>query len=84
MMPVTPTHAELSQRLARAHLLLRELTASASAPLLRVELDKLKADLEAVDLLLSDPAVPEVTLASSGRLLGLCERLLTILKVPQP
>ena len=84
MMSVTPTHSELSQRLARAHLLLRELTASASAPLLRVELDKLKADLEAVDLLLSEPAVPEATLASSDRLLGLCERLLTILKVPQP
>ena len=41
--------SELSQRLARAHVLLRELTASASAPLLRVELDKLKADLEAAD-----------------------------------
>lgn len=45
MMPVTPTRSELSQRLARARLLLRELTASASAPLLRVELDKLSRPL---------------------------------------
>lgn len=84
MMSVTPTHSELSQRLVRAHLMLRELTASASAPLLRVELDKVRADLEAVDLLLSDSDMSEATLASSDRLLGLCERLLTILKVPQP
>ena len=81
---VTPTHSELSTRLARARLLLRELGASASAPLLRVELDKLNADLEAVDLLLSDATESAVTLASSDRLLRLCERLLTILKVPEP
>ena len=84
MISVTPTHSELSKRLERAHLLLRELTASASAPLLRVELDKLNADLEAVALLLSEPTGSPVTLASSDRLLRLCERLLTILKVPEP
>lgn len=84
MTSVAPTHAELSQRLARAHISLRELTASAAAPLLRVELDKLNADLEAVALLLSEPTRSAVTLASSDRLLRLCERLLTILKVPEP
>ena len=59
MMAVTPTHSELSKRLERAHVLLRELAASASAPSLRVELDELNADLEAVALLLSEPKVPE-------------------------
>jgi len=81
---VTPTHSELSTRLARARLLLRELADSASAPLLRVELDKLNGDLEAVDLLLSEATDSPVILASSDRLLRLCERLLTILKVPEP
>jgi hypothetical protein len=84
MMSATPTHPELSKRLARAHLLLRELAASASAPVLRVELDKLNADLEAVDILLSEETQSAVTLASSDRLLRLCERLLTILRVPAP
>lgn len=84
MMSPTPTHSELAQRLARAHVLLRDIAASASAPLLRVELDKLNADLDAVALLLSEPTESAATLASSDRLLRLCERLLTILKVPEP
>lgn len=84
MMSASATHSALSKRLARARLLLRELDASAAERVLRAELDKLNSDLEAVALLLSEPAESAETLASADRLLRLCERLLTILKVPEP
>ena len=80
---VTPSRVELSQRLVRANIALRELVASASSPLLQAELDKLNRDLETIDILLSESSVAEETLASANRLLGLSERLLTILRVPQ-